>query len=462
MHLLLVCLLTHHMLWAKTWLLRWLLLLRVLILAIVLASSSRRHSSLIVNIFTVRAGAAINTLRSSSSSWTRRHVARGRLLPRLLLMTIGRLLERSSLATGRRHSTHPLLIVAWRHLIHVGVWVATSATIHLLLVLWRSSISRRLLSGCRATIVGWHAHGSRHRVAIIIILRGGRRWRHTATIASVVAALGSLLSILLILLLLLLGLLLTELIRRSIGRVAVLSWLPFLCCVAEADLTRQNICALHTFNALVRSLVVCKFDEAEAFRVLCHWVNYDFRVKAVREILFECSQEHLTVDIGVEVSHVDLGLTASGSPGGSTLATSGHKSAALCTSARASLIMEAGTGTTTTHSVCAVHTTHFWRVHPRSTPGSDSSTTHATLSAHNRFFTWNWFTSSVILLVSASSMRRPIQLVIALRTLDRLTVQISKHAFSDLVRWEFDKAIADRLALELVSNEFYLLDDGKL
>ena len=68
----------------------------------------------------------------------------------------------------------------------------------------------------------------------------------------------------------------------------------------------------------------------------------------------------------------------------------------------------------------------------------------------------------MILLVPACTVRRPIQLVISLRALNRLSVEILKHTLSDLVRRELNEAVADRTAIQFVPDELNLLNDGEL
>ena len=52
--------------------------------------------------------------------------------------------------------------------------------------------------------------------------------------------------------------------------------------------------------------MAAKFDEAEAFRVLCYRVVDDLRVVATWEVLLERGEENLVVDTRIKVAHVDL------------------------------------------------------------------------------------------------------------------------------------------------------------
>ena len=177
---------------------------------------------------------------------------------------------------------------------------------------------------------------------------------------------------------------------------------------------------LHAFNTLLRSFMTSKLDESKALRVLRHRIDDDFSIEAIREVLFERSQQHLTVDVRIEITNVDLCLTS-----GSATSSSSHGSTTL--SSMATSLIEVSShhsvrvlGESSSHigSLRVVAILHFRSVHVMAT--ASWTTTHAVLAVH-------WSTTLMILLVPTCTMRCPVQFVIALCSCDWLAIQVLEN-----------------------------------
>ena len=90
----------------------------------------------------------------------------------------------------------------------------------------------------------------------------------------------------------------------------------------------------------------------------------------------------------------------------------------------------------TTHPIVAIHATHFRSVHP-------SCTSHTILALHRSTLITTW--TSMVLLMSARTMGRPVQLIVSILALDWLTVQILEHAFCNIVGGKLNEPVANRL-----------------
>lgn len=132
--------------------------------------------------------------------------------------------------------------------------------------------------------------------------------------------------------------------------------------------------------------MAAKLYEAKTFRILCHWVHYNFSVIATREVLLKSCKKHLVVYILVKIADINLSFTA-------CLVLIclrlGWRTACLKPTHEVTVSTHLSSALTCEHASAA----HFWSVHPswatRSTRTNTSLSRHLPTTSLTTFAAWS-------------------------------------------------------------------------